>query len=130
VAAIAALTPGDKRGQVIEIAGATILNDSYNSNPEALLSMIRTLAARPAAGHRILVAGEMLEMGEYGPRCTPSADAPPPRPGSISLPACKATPSTWLPPPAPVELHRCFFPTRKPQAAGLRRICALATSPS
>jgi UDP-N-acetylmuramoyl-tripeptide--D-alanyl-D-alanine ligase len=67
VAAIAALTPGDKRGQVIEIAGATILNDSYNSNPEALLSMIRTLAARPAAGRRILVAGEMLEMGEYGP---------------------------------------------------------------
>ena len=29
--------------------------------------MIRTLAARPAAGRRILVAGEMLEMGEHGP---------------------------------------------------------------
>ena len=67
VAAIASLTAGDKRGQVIEIAGATILNDSYNSNPEALRSMIRTLAARPAAGRRILVAGEMLEMGEHGP---------------------------------------------------------------
>ena len=65
--AIASLTAGDKRGQVIEIAGATILNDSYNSNPEALRSMIRTLAARPAAGRRILVAGEMLEMGEHGP---------------------------------------------------------------
>ena len=67
VTAIASLTAGDKRGQVIEIAGATILNDSYNSNPEALRSMIRTLAARPAAGRRILVAGEMLEMGEHGP---------------------------------------------------------------
>lgn len=67
VKAIAALTAGDKRGQVIEIAGATILNDSYNSNPEALRSMIHTLAARPAAGRRILVAGEMLEMGEHGP---------------------------------------------------------------
>jgi UDP-N-acetylmuramoyl-tripeptide--D-alanyl-D-alanine ligase len=67
VAAIASLTAGDKRGQVIEIAGATILNDSYNSNPEALRSMIRTLAARPAAGRRILVAGEMLELGEHGP---------------------------------------------------------------
>ncbi|MGB7266566.1 MAG: UDP-N-acetylmuramoyl-tripeptide--D-alanyl-D-alanine ligase [Terracidiphilus sp.] len=66
LAAIASLTPGDKRGQVIEIAGATILNDSYNSNPEALRSMIRTLAARPADGRRILVAGEMLEMGEHG----------------------------------------------------------------
>ncbi len=67
IEAIASLTAGDKRGQVIEIAGATILNDSYNSNPEALRSMIRTLAARPANGRRILVAGEMLEMGEHGP---------------------------------------------------------------
>jgi UDP-N-acetylmuramoyl-tripeptide--D-alanyl-D-alanine ligase len=67
IAAIASLTAGDKRGQVIEIAGATILNDSYNSNPEALRSMIRTLAARPATGRRILVAGEMLELGEHGP---------------------------------------------------------------
>jgi len=67
VASIASLTAGDKRGQVIEIAGATILNDSYNSNPEALRSMIRTLAARPAKGRRILVAGEMLELGEHGP---------------------------------------------------------------
>jgi UDP-N-acetylmuramoyl-tripeptide--D-alanyl-D-alanine ligase len=67
VKAIASLTAGDKRGQVIEIGGATILNDSYNSNPEALRSMIHTLAARPAACRRILVAGEMLEMGERGP---------------------------------------------------------------
>lgn len=67
VDAMSSLTAGDKRGQVIEIAGATILNDSYNSNPEALRSMIRTLAARPTAGRRILVAGEMLEMGEHGP---------------------------------------------------------------
>jgi UDP-N-acetylmuramoyl-tripeptide--D-alanyl-D-alanine ligase len=67
VAAVGSLSAGDKRGQLMEIAGATILNDSYNSNPEALRSMIRTLAARPAAGRRILVAGEMLEMGEHGP---------------------------------------------------------------
>ena len=67
IAALASLTPGDKRGQIVEIAGATILNDSYNSNPEALRSMIRTLAARPAKGRRILIAGEMLELGEQGP---------------------------------------------------------------
>jgi UDP-N-acetylmuramoyl-tripeptide--D-alanyl-D-alanine ligase len=64
--AIESLTAGDKRGEVIEIAGATLVNDSYNSNPEALRSMIRTLAARPAR-RRILVAGEMLELGEHGP---------------------------------------------------------------
>jgi UDP-N-acetylmuramoyl-tripeptide--D-alanyl-D-alanine ligase len=50
----------------MEIGGATLLNDSYNSNPEALRSMIRSLAARPAR-RRILVAGEMLELGEQGP---------------------------------------------------------------
>jgi UDP-N-acetylmuramoyl-tripeptide--D-alanyl-D-alanine ligase len=64
IAALTSLTAGDKRGQVIEIDGATILNDCYNSNPEALRSVIRTLAARPAE-RRILVAGEMLELGEY-----------------------------------------------------------------
>jgi UDP-N-acetylmuramoyl-tripeptide--D-alanyl-D-alanine ligase len=64
VAAIEKLTPGSKRGEVLEIAGATILNDSYNSNPEALLSMIHTLAARPAQ-RRILIAGEMLELGDH-----------------------------------------------------------------
>ena len=66
VAALETLTAGDKRGEVLEVKGATILNDCYNSNPEALRSMIRTLAARPAK-RRILVAGEMLEMGEQGP---------------------------------------------------------------
>jgi UDP-N-acetylmuramoyl-tripeptide--D-alanyl-D-alanine ligase len=67
IVALASLTAGDKRGEIVEIAGATILNDSYNSNPEALRSMIRTLAARPAKGRRILIAGEMLELGEQGP---------------------------------------------------------------
>ncbi|MDR3470458.1 MAG: UDP-N-acetylmuramoyl-tripeptide--D-alanyl-D-alanine ligase [Devosia sp.] len=67
IAALETLAPGDKRGEILHIAGATVFNDSYNSNPEALRSMIRTLAARPAAGRRILVAGEMLEQGEHGP---------------------------------------------------------------
>src|ERR1019366_4950931 len=65
IKALESLTAGDKRGELIEIGGATLLNDSYNSNPEALRSMIRTLAARPAV-RRILVAGEMLELGEHG----------------------------------------------------------------
>jgi UDP-N-acetylmuramoyl-tripeptide--D-alanyl-D-alanine ligase len=64
IAALESLTPGSKRGEVLEIGGATILNDSYNSNPEALQSMIHSLAVRPAE-RRILVAGEMLELGEH-----------------------------------------------------------------
>jgi UDP-N-acetylmuramoyl-tripeptide--D-alanyl-D-alanine ligase len=66
ILALSKLSAGDKRGETFAVNGATILNDSYNSNPEALRSMIRSLAARPAR-RRILVAGEMLELGEYGP---------------------------------------------------------------
>jgi UDP-N-acetylmuramoyl-tripeptide--D-alanyl-D-alanine ligase len=66
IKALETLTPGDKRGEVLRLNGATILNDSYNSNPEALKSMIRTLAARPAQ-RRILIAGEMLELGDHAP---------------------------------------------------------------
>ncbi len=61
-AALEQLRPEDKRGQMLQINGATIINDSYNSNPEALQSMIAMLRGTPAS-RRILVAGEMLELG-------------------------------------------------------------------
>jgi UDP-N-acetylmuramoyl-tripeptide--D-alanyl-D-alanine ligase len=62
---LADLRPEDKRGQILTLRGATIINDSYNSNPEALKAMIGTLASMPVSsnGRRILVAGEMLELG-------------------------------------------------------------------
>jgi UDP-N-acetylmuramoyl-tripeptide--D-alanyl-D-alanine ligase len=62
VAAVETLTAGKKRGEVRQIRGATVIDDCYNSNPEALKSMIATLASVPAS-RRILVAGEMLELG-------------------------------------------------------------------
>jgi UDP-N-acetylmuramoyl-tripeptide--D-alanyl-D-alanine ligase len=61
-AALSAMRPPDKRGQVLEIGGATVINDSYNSNPRALEAMIDTLASMKAQ-RRVLVAGEMLELG-------------------------------------------------------------------
>jgi UDP-N-acetylmuramoyl-tripeptide--D-alanyl-D-alanine ligase len=62
VAAVEGLRAGAKRGQARQFRGATIIDDCYNSNPEALKSMILTLASIPAK-RRILVAGEMLELG-------------------------------------------------------------------
>lgn len=53
---------GEKRGQTLEIGRATVINDCYNSNPKALHAMIDTLAAMEAR-RRILIAGEMLELG-------------------------------------------------------------------
>ncbi|HEY0785929.1 MAG TPA: UDP-N-acetylmuramoyl-tripeptide--D-alanyl-D-alanine ligase [Acidobacteriaceae bacterium] len=61
-AALARMAPGNKRGEVLLLRGAKVINDCYNSNPEALQAMIGTLAAQPAE-RRILVAGEMLELG-------------------------------------------------------------------
>jgi UDP-N-acetylmuramoyl-tripeptide--D-alanyl-D-alanine ligase len=60
--ALAAMIPGEKRGQVLKVGGAIIINDCYNSNPMALNAMIDTLASMKAQ-RRILVAGEMLELG-------------------------------------------------------------------
>ena len=61
-AALSSVAPPDKRGQVLNLHGATIINDSYNSNPRALQAMIDTLASMKAQ-RRILVVGEMLELG-------------------------------------------------------------------
>jgi UDP-N-acetylmuramoyl-tripeptide--D-alanyl-D-alanine ligase len=62
VNSLATLTAGDKRGEVLSYAGATVINDCYNSNPKALDSMVRSLAQIKAQRH-IVVAGEMLELG-------------------------------------------------------------------
>ena len=61
-AALSSVAPPDKRGQMLHLCGATLINDSYTSNPRALQAMIDTLASMKAA-RRILVVGEMLELG-------------------------------------------------------------------
>jgi UDP-N-acetylmuramoyl-tripeptide--D-alanyl-D-alanine ligase len=63
--ALSSLVPSDKRGEIVQIAGATVINDCYNSNPKALKSMVDALMAMSAKRH-IVVAGEMLELGPAG----------------------------------------------------------------
>jgi len=65
VAALASLAPADKRGQVLHLGNITVINDCYNSNPKALEAMVDALAAMKAK-RRIVVAGEMLELGPAG----------------------------------------------------------------
>jgi UDP-N-acetylmuramoyl-tripeptide--D-alanyl-D-alanine ligase len=64
-AELATLAPADKRGQVLKLGNITVINDCYNSNPRALDAMVDALSAMPAA-RRIVVAGEMLELGPSG----------------------------------------------------------------
>jgi UDP-N-acetylmuramoyl-tripeptide--D-alanyl-D-alanine ligase len=65
---LGAINAVDKRGELLEIAGATVINDCYNSNPRALDSMVEALAGVAVApgGRRVVVAGEMLELGPAG----------------------------------------------------------------
>ncbi len=58
--------PFDKRMQLIKLANAvTVLNDTYNANPESMSSAIETLCTLKREGRGIAVLGDMLELGEY-----------------------------------------------------------------
>jgi UDP-N-acetylmuramoyl-tripeptide--D-alanyl-D-alanine ligase len=65
VGALATLAPADKRGQVLQVGNITVIDECYNSNPKALGAMVDALAAMTAK-RRIVVAGEMLELGPAG----------------------------------------------------------------
>jgi UDP-N-acetylmuramoyl-tripeptide--D-alanyl-D-alanine ligase len=56
-------TVGKMRGERIERGGMIVWDDCYNSNPEAVRSMIDVLRETQAM-RRIAVLGEMLELGE------------------------------------------------------------------
>ncbi len=64
--ALETVAPPAQRGEVLHFAeNFTVINDSYNSNPAALLGMIKTLIdGGKGAKRKIVVAGEMLELGE------------------------------------------------------------------
>lgn len=62
--AVRALAPGKMRGERFSHAGIAIFNDCYNSNPEAVRSMLDVLRATPAR-RRVAVLGEMLELGRW-----------------------------------------------------------------
>lgn len=64
-ARIGALVPAAKRGEVIRQSnGVTLVDDSYNSSPAALLQSLAALKATDA-GRRAAVLGEMLELGAH-----------------------------------------------------------------
>ncbi len=59
------LRQASMRGRILRFAeGFAVIDDSYNSNPQALQKMIEVLSAIPSVARRILVAGEMLELGK------------------------------------------------------------------
>lgn len=57
--------PPEGRTRRIEVGGITIIDDTYNANPASMCAAIKTLCQHDA-GRRILVMGDMLELGSAG----------------------------------------------------------------
>jgi UDP-N-acetylmuramoyl-tripeptide--D-alanyl-D-alanine ligase len=61
------IRPAYHRGEIVELPGDKVLIDeSYNSNPTALISSLTTLAELNPARRRVLILGEMRELGDFG----------------------------------------------------------------
>jgi len=67
VAGLAAFRPARGRmARVPSASGATLIDDSYNANPDSVRAAIDVLAVAP--GPRVLLLGDMGEVGDEGPR--------------------------------------------------------------
>lgn len=60
------LSPADHRGEILEIeGGGTLIDETYNSNPSALTSMLESLAQLNPKKTRLLILGDMRELGDF-----------------------------------------------------------------
>jgi len=51
------------RGSYTSISEIGVIDDSYNANPQSMASALETFRHRKVSGRRIIVLGEMLELG-------------------------------------------------------------------
>jgi UDP-N-acetylmuramoyl-tripeptide--D-alanyl-D-alanine ligase len=63
------LQQAPSRGQILRFRdGFTVIDDSYNSSPQALNSMLETFSRVSGYQRHIVIAGEMLELGSASER--------------------------------------------------------------
>ncbi len=66
VAAVESYTPDNHRSQRIETQRNILYLDAYNANPSSLAAALDNFAAADEPGYRkVLILGDMLELGEY-----------------------------------------------------------------
>ncbi len=63
--ALQSYEPFSKRMEVVKVKGITVLNDTYNANPDSVIASLKTLSQMKCSGKKIAVLGDMLELGIY-----------------------------------------------------------------
>lgn len=59
---LSSFSPVHGRMEVFKVNGLTVLDDTYNANPESMSAALKTL--EKAGGRKIAVLGDMLELGD------------------------------------------------------------------
>jgi UDP-N-acetylmuramoyl-tripeptide--D-alanyl-D-alanine ligase len=60
---LADFRPPKMRMERLDLAGVTIINDAYNSNPESASRAVKEFSRFPSKGRRVAVIGDMRELG-------------------------------------------------------------------
>jgi UDP-N-acetylmuramoyl-tripeptide--D-alanyl-D-alanine ligase len=64
VRAVASVRPAKMRGELSRPGqGIALVDDTYNSNPSAMASVLASVAATSWTGRKVVVTGDMLELG-------------------------------------------------------------------
>ncbi len=61
--ALETFTATHKRMETITRNGITILNDTYNANPDSVIAALKTFKAMKVGGKKVVVLADMLELG-------------------------------------------------------------------
>lgn len=61
--ALKEFVPPDKRSVVRKVNGITIIDDSYNANPDSMKAAMEMFKTMKIPGKKLLVLGDMLELG-------------------------------------------------------------------
>lgn len=60
---LSGFTPMGGRGRLLEIGNVRVYDDCYNANPDAMKQVLTLFHDVPAAGRKVAVLGDMLELG-------------------------------------------------------------------